>query len=122
MALGKWLLLAIVLEAIIVRYVPASFVSSILGVNGPASVVVAGLISVPLYLNGVGAIPVVNGLLEQGMLSAAGVTFLLGGAVTTVPAMVAVRSVVNSRVFAFYLGVGLLGSIAIGLVLLPVLT
>ncbi|MFB7511973.1 MULTISPECIES: permease [unclassified Streptomyces] len=119
--LGKWLLLAIVLEALIVRYVPTDVVSGILGTDGVVSVLVAGLISVPLYLNGVGAIPVVEGLLDQGMVAAAGVTFLLGGAVTTIPAMVAVKSVVKAKVFAFYLGVGLLGSVGIGLVSLAIL-
>ncbi|MBT2399808.1 permease [Streptomyces sp. ISL-100] len=119
--LGRWLLLAIVLEALIVRYVPTDFVSTLLGTDGFFSVVLAALISVPLYLNGVGAIPVVEGLLDQGMVAAAGVTFLLGGAVTTIPAMVAVKSVVKTKVFAFYLGIGLLGSTAIGLVALPLL-
>ncbi|MFB7589001.1 permease [Streptomyces sp. NPDC056169] len=119
--LGKWLLLAIVLEALIVRYVPTDVVSGILGTDGVLSVLVAGLISVPLYLNGVGAIPVVEGLLDQGMVAAAGVTFLLGGAITTIPAMVAVKSVVKTKVFVFYLGVGLLGSVGIGLVTLPLL-
>ncbi|MGW8601295.1 permease [Streptomyces sp. NPDC055893] len=119
--LGKWLLLAIVLEALIVRYVPTDVVSGILGTDGVLSVLVAGLISVPLYLNGVGAIPVVEGLLDQGMVAAAGVTFLLGGAITTIPAMVAVKSVVKAKVFAFYLGVGLLGSVGIGLLSLAIL-
>ncbi|MEU9292171.1 permease [Streptomyces sp. NPDC048266] len=119
--LGKWLLLAIVLEALIVRYVPTDVVSGILGTDGVLSVLVAGLISVPLYLNGVGAIPVVEGLLDQGMVAAAGVTFLLGGAITTIPAMVAVKSVVKAKVFAFYLAVGLLGSVGIGLVSLAIL-
>lgn len=119
--LGRWLLLAIVLEALIVRYVPSDVVSSILGTDGVFSVLLAGLISVPLYLNGVGAIPVVEGLMNQGMAAGAGVTFLLGGAITTIPAMVAVRSVVKGNVFAFYLGVGLVGSVGIGLAALPLL-
>jgi uncharacterized membrane protein YraQ (UPF0718 family) len=119
--LGKWLLLAIVAEALIVRYVPGDFVSSLLGTDGIVSVLLAGAISVPLYLNGVGAIPVVEGLMNQGMVAAAGVTFLLGGAITTIPAMVAVKSVVKGPVFAFYLAVGFVGSIGIGLVALPLL-
>jgi len=117
--LGRWLLLAIVLEALIIRYVPGDVVSSLLGTEGVVSVLLAGAVSVPLYLNGVGAIPVVEGLLNQGMVAAAGVTFLLGGAVTTIPAMVAVKSVVKLPVFAFYLGVSFLGSIGLGLVALP---
>ncbi|MFE9132850.1 hypothetical protein [Streptomyces sp. NPDC007355] len=80
--------------------------------DGVLSVLVAGLISLPLYLNGV-RVPVVEGLLDQGMAAAADA---LGGAITTIPAMVAVRSVVKAKVFAFHLGVGLLGSVDIGLV------
>ena len=121
LVLGKWLLLAIVLEALIVRYVPSDVVSSLLGTDGVVSVLLAGAISVPLYLNGVGAIPVVEGLMNQGMVAAAGVTFLLGGAVTTIPAMVAVKSVVKTPVFTFYLALSFLGSIVIGLVALPLL-
>ncbi|MFC4495652.1 permease [Streptomyces ovatisporus] len=119
--LGRWLLLAIVLEALIIRYVPGDVVSSLLGTEGAVSVLLAGAVSVPLYLNGVGAIPVVEGLLSQGMVAAAGVTFLLGGAVTTIPAMVAVKSVVKLPVFAFYLAVGFLGSIGLGLLALPLM-
>lgn len=117
--LGGWLLLALVAMALVVRYVPTSLVSSLLGADGVAAIPLAAALGTPLYLNGVAAIPVVQGLLAQGMLPAAGVTFLLAGATTTVPAMVAVRSVVNGRVFAFYLGVAFLGSILVGLLVSP---
>jgi uncharacterized protein len=79
MGLGKWLLLAIVLEALLVRYVPQNVVATTLGSQGVFAIPLASLISVPLYLNGVGAIPIAAGLLRQGMESAASVTFLLGG-------------------------------------------
>jgi uncharacterized membrane protein YraQ (UPF0718 family) len=69
-----------------------------------------------LYLNGVGAIPIVGGLLAKGMAPGAAVSFLLGGAVTTIPAMVAVRSVVNNRVFALYLTIGTVGSALLGFI------
>jgi uncharacterized membrane protein YraQ (UPF0718 family) len=119
--LGKWLLLAIVLEALLVRYVPQNVIATTLGSQGVFAIPLASLISVPLYLNGVGAIPIAAGLLRQGMESAASATFLLGGAVTTIPAMVAVRSVVNNKVFGLYLAVGLLGSIAVGFLVAPFL-
>jgi uncharacterized membrane protein YraQ (UPF0718 family) len=112
--LGKWLLLAILLEALIVRYVPAEVIASTVGGGGALAIPLSVAVSVPLYLNGVGAIPVVAGLLEQGMSASAAVTFLLGGALTTVPAIVAVRSVVNNRVFAVYLGVAVVGSMIVG--------
>jgi uncharacterized protein len=115
--LGKWLLLACFLEALVVMYVPTELIARMFGEDIPlVSIPLAALVGVPLYLNGAGAIPVVDGLLIKGMAAGAAVTFLLGGAVTTIPAMVAVRSIVRNSVFLLYLGVGVVGSILIGFV------
>jgi uncharacterized protein len=112
--LGKWLVFACIFEATIRVFVPTSLVTTVLGDRGLLAIPLAVLISVPLYLNGVGAIPIVGGLLLKGMAPGAAVSFLLGGAVTTVPAMVAVYSVVNNRVFVVYLGIGMVGSTLLG--------
>ncbi|GGL32446.1 permease [Phycicoccus endophyticus] len=119
--LGRWLLLAVLAQAVIVRHVPQEWVTSSLGTTAWWAVPLAALVGVPLYLNGVGAIPVAAGLLSHGMTAGAAVTFLLAGAVTTVPAMVAVRAVVRWRAFAVYLGVGLVGSTLVGLAVRPLL-
>ncbi len=116
LSLGKWLVFACVFLGVIRVYLPADVVTSVLGDKGLWAIPIAVVISVPLYLNGVGAIPIVGGLLLKGMAPGAAVTFLLGGAITTIPAMVAVRSVVNDRVFGIYLGTGVVGSIIIGFV------
>lgn len=119
--LGKWLVLACAFEGFIRVYVPSDLISGVLGGAGLVAIPLAVLISVPLYLNGVGAIPVVAGLIAKGMAPGAAVSFLLAGALTTIPAMVAVRSVVNNRVFALYLGFGVAGSIILGLLAQPFL-
>jgi uncharacterized membrane protein YraQ (UPF0718 family) len=116
LVLGKWLLFACLFEGVIRVYVPAHVITGLLGGKGLLAIPLSVLISVPLYLNGVGAIPIVGGLLDKGMAEGAAISFLLAGSVTTIPAMAAVRSVVNNRVFAFYLGAGILGSIALGFV------
>jgi hypothetical protein len=114
-SLGRWLVLAFVLQALIVFYVPQQIVLSTLGVGGLLSVPLAGLLGIPLYLNGVSAIPVVAGLLDKGMQPGAAVTFLIAGAVTTLPAIAAVRGVVNNRITGLYLLLGVTGSIGVGL-------
>jgi len=116
LSLGKWLVFACLFLGVIRVYLSADVVTSVLGDKGLWAIPISVVISVPLYLNGVGAIPIVGGLLLKGMAPGAAVTFLLGGAITTIPAMVAVRSVVNNRVFAIYLGSGVVGSILIGFV------
>ncbi|MGH3931322.1 MAG: permease, partial [Pseudonocardiaceae bacterium] len=96
--LGRWMVIAVLLEALIVRFVPPSIVSAGFGGNVVVSVLLAAAIGVPLYLNGVGAIPVVAGLMATGMNPAAATTFLLAGAITTIPAMAAVRVIASTRV------------------------
>lgn len=115
-SLGKWLVVAVLVEALIVRYVPGELVAGTLGASGVLAIPLSAVLSVPLFLNGVGAIPIVSGLLGQGMSTGAAVTFLLAGALTTVPAVIAVRSVVKGSVFVYYMGVALLGSMLVGVV------
>jgi len=111
---GRWLLVAFVLEALILLYVPQEALVAVLGEDAPWAVPLAALLGVPLYLDNLSALPVVSGLLEQGMSPGAAIAFLLAGPVTTIPAMAAVRGIVTGQVFRLYLAVGLGGSIAIG--------
>lgn len=113
--LGRWLLLAFVLEALISRYVPQAAVAGTLGKENALAVPLAALVGIPLYLNNFSALPIVAGLLEHGMQPGAAIAFLIAGPVTTIPALMAVWGVVRRRVFALYLGIGLLGSMVMGL-------
>jgi uncharacterized protein len=112
--LGRWLLLAFVLQAVIVRHVPQAAIAGVLGEGSPFAVVLAALIGIPLYLNNVSALPIVSGLLAQGMQPGAAIAFLIAGPVTTVPAMAAVWGVVRPRVFVLYFGIALVGAVVFG--------
>ena len=70
--LFKWLTLAFVLESLMVAFVPAEWVVAAVGGDGFISVAIATLVGVPAYLNGYAALPLVSGLIEQGMAPAAG--------------------------------------------------
>ena len=85
-----------------------------LGEGSRLAVVLAALIGIPLYLNNVAALPIVSGLLAQGMQPGAAIAFLIAGPVTTVPAMSAVWGVVHRRVFGLYLGLSLVGAMVLG--------
>jgi uncharacterized membrane protein YraQ (UPF0718 family) len=113
--IGRWMLVAFVLEALILRFVPQEAMVAVLGSDAPWAVPLAALLGVPLYMDSLSVLPVVSGLLEQGMAPGAAVAFLLAGPVTTVPAMTAVRAVMPGPVFRYYIAVSLLGSTALGL-------
>lgn len=114
--LGRWLLLAFVMEALILAYVPQESIAGVLGEGNPFAVPLAALIGAPLYLTEVAALPIVSGLLEGGMSPGAAISFLIAGPATTVPAMAAVWALVRPRVFVLYLGIVVLGAVALGIV------
>ena len=114
--LGKWLTLAYVIEALMVTYVPAEWVASALGGNGAGTIALASLIGAPAYLNGYAAVPLVDGLLAQGMAPGAAMAFMIAGGVSCIPAALAVWALVKPRVFTAYLGYALAGSFVAGLI------
>jgi uncharacterized membrane protein YraQ (UPF0718 family) len=114
--LGKWLLIAFILESLIVHYVGSKWISAVLGKNQFFSIPLATAIGIPIYTSGVGAIPIVKGLLSNGMSHGAALAFLVAGPVTTIPAMTAVFALVKRQTFAIYLCVGIGGSLIAGYV------
>jgi len=67
------------------------------------------------YLNGYAAPAIVSGLMEQGMVAGAALTFMIAGGVTSIPAMTAVFALVKKPIFAAYIGLGISGAIVSGL-------
>lgn len=115
MFLAKWLTLAFILESLMLAWLPADLVASALGGTGIAPIGIATLVGVPAYLNGYAALPLVGGLMEQGMAPGAGLAFLVAGGVSSLPAAIAVWALVKRQVFFLYLGIALTGSFASGL-------
>ncbi len=113
--LTKWLALAFVLESLMVAYVPAEAVGSLLGSESFLSVPLAVMVGVPTYLNGYAAIPTVGGLMDLGMSKGAALAFMMAGGVTSIPAAMAVFALVKKRVFGWYLALALAGSALAGL-------
>lgn len=110
----KWLLFAYLLESVMIAYVPAETIVNFVGGAGLGSVVIGALAGVPAYLNGYAAPPLVSGLMEQGMNAGAAMSFMVAGAMTSVPAMAAVFALVKHDVFAMYLLLALSSAVLSG--------
>jgi uncharacterized membrane protein YraQ (UPF0718 family) len=113
--LGKWLIIAFFLESLMLAYIPAETVSQWIGGTGWTTVAGATLVGIPAYLNGYAALPVVAGLIGQGMAPGAGMAFLLAGGVSSIPAAIAVWALAKPPVFAAYLGFAVVGAFVMGL-------
>lgn len=114
--LVKWLALAYVLEALLVTYVPAELIAGAVGGDGLWPIIVSAFVGMPAYLNSYVAPPLVAGLMEQGMSAGAGMAFMIAGAVSSIPAMAAVWSLVRRGVFLTYLGLGISGAVLSGVI------
>lgn len=113
--LAKWLVLAFILESLMLAWIPAETVTAALGGDGLLPILTATLVGIPAYLNGYAALPLVSGLIDQGMAPGAGMAFLVAGGVTSIPAAMAVWALAKPKVFALYLGLALTGAFASGL-------
>ncbi len=113
--LAKWLTLAFILESLMLVWIPAETVTGALGGEGLLPIAIATLVGVPAYLNGYAALPLVGGLIGQGMSPGAGMAFLVAGGVTSIPAAMAVWALARPQVFALYLTLSLTGAFAAGL-------
>lgn len=113
--LMKWLLIAYMIEALMLRYVPADAIAGVLGGSGIWPIFLGAIVGAPAYLNGYAAVPLVDALLAQGMAPGAAMSFVLAGGVSCIPAAIAVWALVKPRVFAAYLGIAMLGAVLAGL-------
>ena len=112
--LFKWLALAYLLEALMVRYIPAEWISSALGGEGLQPIFIATVLGGPAYLNGYAAVPLIAGMLDQGMGQGAAMAFVLAGSVSCIPAAVAVWALVKPRVFVAYIMIAMIGAFIAG--------
>jgi len=112
---GKFLVAALLIQAAVTYYVPVNMVEPLLGRKSYLSILFATLISVPLPLPQLAAPAVIKGLLASGMSPGAAMAMLVGGPVTSIPALSALAGVYDRRAFALYLGIGVASSLAAGI-------
>lgn len=112
--LFRWLTLAFLLEGLMIAFIPQQLIASWLGAGGGADIPVAVALGSVIYMNAFAAIPLVSGLLKLGMSPAAGLTFLVAGSATSIPASMAVYALVTPRVFLWHLAMAIIGALLVG--------
>ena len=110
----KFMLLAFFLSALIKLHVPEEWVAGLLGGHNPWAIPFAAFLGVPAYTSNLTALPMLDGLLAQGMSPSAALAFLIAGPTTTIPAMAAVWGLTSRRVFALYVSFSLVGAVVLG--------
>ncbi len=110
----KFMGFAFLVTALITFYLPENLINGIISVRPSVQVVLATLIGIPMYTSNITALPVAGGLIDLGMNKGAALAFLIAGATTTLPAMIAVLGITKRRVFLLYLSFSLFGALLAG--------
>ncbi len=111
---GKFLVMALLVQAAVIYYVPTNTVAPVLGRQSALSVAIAVLVSVPLPLHQMAAPSLVKGLLATGMSPGAGMAMLVGGPVTSIPALSALLGVYDRRAFVLYFVIAIAAALGSG--------
>ncbi len=114
LVLLKWMVFAFLLESLLIAYLPKDLVAASVGGSHWWAIPLSVVIGTPVYLNGYAAIPTVARLVEMGMTPGAALAFMTAGAITSIPAMAGVLALVRPQLFAWYLGLGMAGSLVVG--------
>ena len=112
--LGKWMTFAFFIESLMIAYLPADSVGQLVGSASTMAIPLSSVIGIPAYMNGYAAIPLVSGLMDLGMTPGAALSFVTAGAVSSIPAAMAVYALVKRGVFMLYIALGVAGSMTAG--------
>jgi len=112
---GRFLLVALAIQAAVTYWVPANVVEPLLGRRSVLSVLFASLLAVPLPMNQIAAPSVIKGLLAVGMAPGAAMAMLVGGPVTSIPALSALAAAYDRRALLLYAGIGIGAAAVAGL-------
>jgi len=114
---GLYFVAGVILAALVQTLIPARWISSLLGAGRWYGVLLAGLLGVPLYACGGGAVPVITGLLAQGMSPGAALAFFLAGPATRLTALAALGTLLKRPALMAYVVYIVVGAALAGAVL-----
>jgi hypothetical protein len=112
--IGKFIIIAVLAQAVIVRFVPQEWVASAVGVQNSYSVLISTLIGIPAYVSSISAVPLLQGLMDLGMDKGAVLAFIIAGPVMSVPSILAVMALFRRRALYVYVAMGFSGALLFG--------
>jgi uncharacterized membrane protein YraQ (UPF0718 family) len=110
----RWLTVAFLVEGLMVAYMPPATIASWLSGSGVLEIPLAAALGSIFYVNSFAAIPLVSGLIKLGLSPAAGLTFIVAGGLTSIPAAMAVWVLVRPNVFFWHLALSVIGALLAG--------
>jgi uncharacterized protein len=110
-----WILVGVLVSSLISVAVPEDSLAAMGQAGGLPGMLVALVVSVPLYVCATASVPIAAALVAAGLPPGAALVFLMAGPATNVATIGAVYRTLGARSLAVYLGTIIVGSLAAGL-------
>lgn len=109
-----YVLIGVGIGSIIHNWVPEAFIMKILGGNNPFGVIIATILSVPMYGDIFGTLPIAEALLGKGALLGVVVAFMMGVTTLSLPSLIMLRKVIKPKLLALFITICVIGIIIVG--------
>ncbi len=109
-----WVLVGILISAALTTFVPEDYFTNMPFASGFFGLVLALLISLPMYACSTASVPIAASLVHAGLPAGAALVYLMAGPATNVATMGAIHRVFGKRILAIYLGVIIGSSLLLG--------
>lgn len=98
------------------RFVPAEWITGLLGSDNPLAVPIMALVGLPLYFTGPSSIPIVQALMESGAGTGALLAFMITGPGTSAGVIAGIATIMRRKAILLYLAFMVAGAIVTGYV------
>ena len=109
-----YFVLSLLVASALQVFVPSAMVAELMGGRRMESAVVGGLLGIPFYVCGGGAVATVAVLMSLNMGQGAALAFFLTGPATKISTLFSLFAVMRYRIIALYLAVTLIGGTLMG--------
>ena len=109
-----YILIGVGIGAIIHNWIPAEWVSLVLGSKNPFGVILATLIGVPMYADIFGTIPIAEALLYKGAQLGTILSFMMAVTTLSLPSMIMLRKAVKPKLLVLFISICTIGIIIVG--------
>ena len=111
---APYILIGVGIGAIIHNWIPQDVIVKTLGDGNPLGVIIATIISIPMYADIFGTIPIAEALLAKGALLGVVLSFMMGVTTLSLPSMIMLRKAVKPKLLTIFIAICTVGIIIVG--------
>jgi uncharacterized protein len=105
--LVPFVFLGILIGSFIHGFVPESFFEETVSASNPLAVPIAVLLAIPLYIDAVTILPVIESLVEKGVPLGTAIAFMMGSIGLSLPAAILLKKVMKTKlIVSFFVTIG----------------